>query len=144
VWTRLSEAPTDSSFLAVIPGSHLIEFDETAKRQCKTYPDVLEERMRTQQCEWHLFDGELARPGVLIILSLRLAHGATPNLDKTMRFSWDARFRIPVVDDREIVYGFAPPPHWVTCHKWERRCSRDHQEHMKKYVVQMLLVRLFF
>jgi hypothetical protein len=48
VWTRLSEGPGNTSCLAVIPGSHLMEFDEAAKRAGKHFPDELEERMRTQ------------------------------------------------------------------------------------------------
>lgn len=76
-----------------------------------------------------------------MLMSLRLAHGSTVNTGKTAtRFSFDARFRVPVHDERKIVYGLAPAPHWATCRKWTRKCNRDH-EHLKDYVMIMLLVR---
>ena len=117
-----------------------MEFDEAAKRAGRSYPDELEEKMQSQQIRWHILDGDLGKRGVLVLMSLRLAHGATINTGKATRFSFDARFRVPIFDEREIVFGVAPAPHWATCRKWDRKCYHEHLVHMKPYVFLMLCI----
>jgi ectoine hydroxylase-related dioxygenase (phytanoyl-CoA dioxygenase family) len=71
----------------------------------KATPDSL-----GKDANWHIFDNRsgLAEVGSVVIMSLRLAHGATANVSEHMRFSWDARFRCRVKDERDVVYGGDP------------------------------------
>ena len=42
--------------------------------------------MERKEAKWHVLMGELAKPGTLVVHSLRLIHGATPNESK-VRFA---------------------------------------------------------
>lgn len=140
VWTRLSDSPRDSSMLAVCPGSHKLDFGPA--RQGRGIPDSLRAKILAGKQQWHMFRNTLNTAGTVVVMSLRLAHGATPNESpKEVRFSWDIRFRAQVKDPRDVVYGARgeDPPHWAQCLHWTRGCHLQHP-HVAPYVRSMLLV----
>jgi hypothetical protein len=79
-------------------------FDSSQRCPEKVYPDSF----NPKEAKWHILDGGLASAGTLVILSLRVVHAAVPNETDDLRFSWDARFRLRVKDDRGIEYGELP------------------------------------
>lgn len=103
-------------------------------------PPSLRAKILSGTQPWHLFNHMNGR-GTVVLMSMRLAHAATPNTGKEMRISWDARFRLQVRDPRPVVYGVQgeAAPHWAECSLWEPKCHLQHVQ-MLPYVRTMLLV----
>ncbi len=89
------------------PGSHKLPLS-SHRQPGQGVPEALAAQIQSNTARWHVFDRALCQPGTLVLMSLRLAHGATPNASSAMRFSWDMRFRCHVKDARDVVYGMEP------------------------------------
>ena len=137
VWTLLSDSdPKKSSMLAVAPGSHKLDF-ETTRRKGVHLPPQFQQQLDEKTAKFHIVDS--AQQGGVVLLNLKLAHGATENRTDSMRVSLDARFRLRVRGAREIVYGEPPAPHWGVCQRWTPSCHLMHSE-MHLFAVSWILV----
>ena len=123
VWLRLSQEMR-SSYLAVSPGSHKLKLSERKG----AYPEEFQALIDRKEAKWHLMDGVFGYPGTLVLMNMRLVHASTANKERDLRISLDTRFRLRVKDERDIVYGTPPPPHWGDCKKWTRKCHKDHPQ----------------
>jgi hypothetical protein len=73
-------------------------------------PDELRDQIQNHAAKWHILDEQsgLNGAGTLVLMSLRLAHAATPNESLHLRVSWDTRFRCRIVDSRDVVFADLP------------------------------------
>ena len=137
VWVCLSRLDESSSVLRISPGSHRLSFDSAERG--RPYPSSFDPSLSS----WVTVDSSRFNQGTLVLMSMRLVHGATQSTSAFPRISWDARFSVPLRARGSgiIIWGIEGTeiPHWSKCH-WNRDCHFKHPHFAKTHFIKTMLL----